>query len=111
MDINVTTRIARLFSVLALGLFSQAVAAGWTAPAKVASINIGANSYHATNIQLEGVSFTGCTSTSSAVMTPDNLNYRDMLAALMAAKLAQSEVKVLYSGCQWGYAVIRERVL
>jgi hypothetical protein len=76
-----------------------------TAPIEV--LNLGGNGMHGAYVKLVGFSFTGCSS-EVAFIEGANPNYKEFIASLLAAKLAEKEVQMVYSGCINGYPVIRE---
>lgn len=98
-------------AVILAPLYFGNVYAGWVGPASVKVINIGGNATHATYVQLNGVSFSGCSSTNTAVVKSENVNYQDILAALLAAKFAQASIKMLTASCDGAYSIVSEIVV
>lgn len=100
-------------SALASGLFASTTAlASWSPTVRVNEINVGNNGVQGAYVSLIGHAYTGCTVTTTALLDGANdVNYKDMLAILLSAKLADRYVKIAYSGCSSGYSVIREVVL
>ena len=91
--------------------FSMPAMAGWSTAADVDQINIGTNGTHSTFVSLVGYSFTGCSSTTGGLLDGNNVNYKEFIATLLGAKLAQRSVKVLSTGCSGGYSLIQEVVM
>jgi hypothetical protein len=96
-----------LMAGVLLGLAPTAQAAELSPTAQIEVLNIAGNGMHGTYIRLAGFSFTGCAA-DAAFIEGGNLNYKEIIAALLAAKMADKAVQVVYSGCNNGYPVIRE---
>lgn len=89
-----------------------ALADGWSSTTTVKTLNVGGNSLFGAFIDLDNYTFTGCT-VALAWLDGTNPNYNGFLSALLAAKMAQKPLKVLYSGCtsDGKYSIVREIVL
>jgi len=87
------------------------VLAGWTIEAKINQLNVGGNGVHGTFLTMEGVSFAGCANTTVALLKGDNLNYKEFISFLLAAKMTDKAVKLNYSGCEGSYSIAREIVI
>jgi hypothetical protein len=99
-------------SILGSLLFVATVArADWSATAKVEQINIGGNGLHGTFVSVADFSFTGCTSTTVGLLEGSNPNYKELISSLLAAKMADREVRLMYFGCNGAYSIIREVLL
>jgi hypothetical protein len=82
--------------------------ADWSATAKVREINIGGNGSYGTFVSLTNFSFTGCSVTTVGFIDGNGVNYKMFMASLLAAKMAEKDVKLEYSGCSGGYPIVRE---
>jgi hypothetical protein len=99
-------------SILAFLVFvATAARADWSATAKVEQINIGGNGLHGTFVSVANFSFTGCSVTSVGFLEGSNPNYKELIASLLAAKMADRDVRLMYFGCSGGYSIVREVVL
>lgn len=108
------TRIGAL-ALIALLSVSAETKADWSDTTTIKAINIGGNGMWGAFVSLDDFSFTGCsTATVTSVLLPGtDQNYKELLASLLAAKLADRSVRVMYSGtdCISGYPVMKEIVL
>ena len=101
----------RLLVLLSCLLVVGVANAEWTAPAKVEKINIGGNGVYGTYIKMMNTTFSGCSTSTVAIVKGDNPNYKEILAAFMSVKVTQQELQVFYAGCDGSYAVIKEVTL
>lgn len=85
--------------------------ADWTNAGLVKEVNVGGNGLNGTFIGLNGITFTGCSVTTLGLIPASNLNYKEMMATVLAAKLADREIRVAYQGCSSGFPVISEILL
>lgn len=97
---------ASIFAVLFC--FVASARADWTPSARIQTLNPGGNGLHGTFVSLVDVSLAGCGSTTAAFLEGTNPNYKEFFASLLAAKMAEKEVRLLYSVCSSGYWVIQE---
>lgn len=105
-------RMTRLIAAFAACMLATGTAAaGWTAETKVDQLNVGGNGVHGTFITMAGVSFAGCTNTTVAILKGDNVNYKEFISFLLAAKMTDKAVKLNYSGCEGNYSIVREVVI
>lgn len=92
-------------SLLFVATFAKA---DWSAASRINQINIGGNGVHGTFVSLVDFSFSGCMNNAVGILEAGNVNYKEMIAVLLAAKMADRGVKLMYSGCSAGYPVIKE---
>ena len=102
-------KIAIIATLLTLG--SLPANAAWTNLTPVTKINIGPNGTYGTAIQLENTSFSGCSNTKTAVILPENNNYKELISILLTARISALKVQVKFGGCNNGYSVIQEVVM
>jgi hypothetical protein len=101
----------RLCAFIAVSLYAGTAHADWTNPGLVKEVNVGGNGLNGTFIGINGVTFTGCGVTTLGLIPGTNANYKEMMAAILAAKLADREIRVAYQGCSNGFPVISEILL
>ena len=90
-------------AIAILALFPQIVMAdGWSGLTYIVDLNIGGNSQHGTFFGLEGYAFSGCNNPNVGFLDAADENYKEILAAMLAAKMAQKQINVLTVGCALG---------
>lgn len=103
-------RIHGLLLVALLGLAAQAKA-DWSVTTTIHEINIGGNGMHGAFVSLSNFSFSGCSSIGVVFLPASDPNYKELISSLLAAKLSERSVRVMYSGCSAGYSLLKEVVL
>jgi hypothetical protein len=98
----------KLCTIVAATLCSGTAHADWTNAGLVKEVNVGGNGLNGTFIGLIGITFTGCSVTTLGLIPASNLNYKEMMATVLAAKIADREIRVAYQGCSNGFPVISE---
>ena len=90
---------------ISFSMFSYSETVG---PAKIELFVVGANGLHGTQVKPNNVTFSGCSNTTSAFLKGDNPNYKEFVSAILAAKMANKDVRLTYSGCEGALSVITE---
>lgn len=100
-------RLGMLMAGLLVGVAMPAQSAELSPIAQIEALNIAGNGMHGTYLRLAGFPFTGSV-VDVAFIEGGNVNYKELIGALLAAKMAEKAVQVVYSGCNNGYPIIRE---
>ena len=88
--------------------FSMFSYSGTVGPAKIDLFVVGVNGLHGTQVKPNNVTFSGCSNTTSALLKGDNPNYKEFMSAILAAKMANKDVRLSYSSCEGAFSVITE---
>lgn len=104
-------RITLAFAITLSCFWTSHVVAANATDVVIKSINIGGNNIHGAYLTFDNGTFSGCTSTKTAIILATDPNYNVIMAAALSAKLTSSTVTVGYGVCEGNYALIRELVL